>query len=67
MLIIYFISSSLRFVAVPLNTVEKRLSTQSTELKSEITNLEKKLHYHETTHKNSRDNMEHIFRSSARA
>ncbi|KAI9749939.1 MAG: hypothetical protein M4579_006674 [Chaenotheca gracillima] len=55
------------FVFSPSADVQKRLTTESTELKSDITNLEKKLHYLETTHKNSRDHMEQIFnRSGAR-
>jgi len=55
------------FVASPIADVERRLSTQVGELKLDITNLEKKLHYLETTHKNSRDHMEQIFRTGARA
>ncbi|BDD58487.1 hypothetical protein MPDQ_002331 [Monascus purpureus] len=55
------------FVRVPLSTIEKQLSTQSANMKSNITDLEKKLHYHETTHKNTRENIEHIFKSASRA
>ena len=47
--------------------VEKRLSSETAELKSDISNLNKKLHYLETTHKNSRDHIEQIFKSGGRA
>lgn len=56
-----------RFVGVPMNTVDKRLSTESTEKKNEITNLQKKLEYFETTHKNSRMNLEQILKSGGQA
>lgn len=52
-----------RFVNVPIDTVNKRLTRESSEASTEITNLEKKLHYHETTHKNSRENLEQILKS----
>lgn len=55
------------FVARPISEVDKRLSGETTELKSEITNLEKKLHYLETTHKNSREHIEQIFKSGGRS
>lgn len=54
---------SCRFVNVPIDTVNKRLAREGSEAASEITNLEKKLHYHETTHKNSRENLEQILKS----
>lgn len=47
--------------------VEKRLSSETAELKSDISNLNKKLHYLETTHKNSKDHIEQIFQSGGRA
>lgn len=56
-----------RFVATPMSAVDKRLSSETAELKSDITNLEKKLHYLETTHKNSRENIEQILKGSAKA
>ncbi|KAL2004069.1 hypothetical protein VTN02DRAFT_574 [Thermoascus thermophilus] len=55
------------FVATPMSVVDKRLSSETAELKSDITNLEKKLHYLETTHKNSRENIEQILKGSAKA
>ncbi|KAJ5280969.1 hypothetical protein N7478_006341 [Penicillium angulare] len=55
------------FVNVPINTVNKRLTRESAESTSDISNLEKKLHYHETTHKNSRENFEQILKSGGRS
>ncbi|KAJ5935411.1 hypothetical protein N7466_004958 [Penicillium verhagenii] len=55
------------FVNVPIDTVNKRLTRESSESKAEISNLEKKLHYHETTFKNSRENFEQIIKSGGRA
>lgn len=56
-----------RFISTPIKTVDKRLNSETAELKSDITALEKKLHYLETTHKNSRDHIDQIFRSGGRA
>ncbi|BCR95901.1 putative prefoldin subunit 1 [Aspergillus luchuensis] len=55
------------FVAVPMNTIDKRLSSESGELKTDIAGLEKKLHYLEMTHKNSRENLEQILKSGGKA
>ncbi|KAJ5086616.1 hypothetical protein NUU61_007923 [Penicillium alfredii] len=55
------------FVNVPIDAVNKRLTSERSEASSEINNLEKKLHYHETTHKNSRDNLEQILKSGGKA
>ena len=59
--------SLLRFVFSPTVDVEKRLSSETAELKSDISNLSKKLHYLETTHKNSREHIDQIFRSGGRS
>ncbi|KZZ97760.1 KE2 family protein [Ascosphaera apis ARSEF 7405] len=48
------------FVVRPMNTINSRISQESLQLQTEITNLEKKLHYLETTFKNSRDNIQRI-------
>lgn len=56
----------IRFVATPMSTVSKRLSTESTALKKDITELEKKLHYLETTFKNSGEHIERILQTGAR-
>ena len=55
-----------RFVAVPTKTVNDRLATESSALKKDITDLEKKLHYQETTFRNSREHIEKILQSGAR-
>lgn len=51
------------FVWSPVEDVKKRLASESEELKSDTSNLEKKLHYLETTYKNSRDNLEQLFKT----
>lgn len=56
-----------RFVLSPTADVERRLSSEAAELKSDINKLEKRLHYLETTHKNSRDNIDQILKSGGRA
>ncbi|KAJ9215208.1 hypothetical protein DTO166G4_3286 [Paecilomyces variotii] len=55
------------FVATPISSVNKRLESETRELKTDITDLEKKLHYLETTHKNSVDNIDQILKSGGRA
>ena len=47
----------------PIGDVNKRLGTETTELRSEVENLGKKLLYLETTHKNSREHIDQIFKS----
>jgi hypothetical protein len=56
-----------RFVNVPVDTVNKRLTRESGEATTEISNLEKKLQYHETTNQKSRENLEQILKSGGRA
>lgn len=55
-----------RFVFSPIEQVNIRLSSETSEMKSDISSLDKKLHYLETTHKNSRDHIEQIFKSGGR-
>ncbi|KAG8533346.1 uncharacterized protein KY384_002129 [Bacidia gigantensis] len=55
------------FVFSPRQDVEKRISSNVTELKSDIGSLNKKLHYLETTHKNSREHIEKIIGSSMKS
>lgn len=57
-------SCFLRFVQTPSADVTKRLAAENDELKSESDALGKKLHYLETTYKNSRDNFEQILRNA---
>ncbi|KAL9624914.1 MAG: hypothetical protein Q9160_000961 [Pyrenula sp. 1 TL-2023] len=54
------------FVASPKSTVNKRLSDETSSLKGEITGLEKRLHYLETTHKNSREHINKILQTGGR-
>ncbi|KAK4993934.1 hypothetical protein LTR50_000148 [Elasticomyces elasticus] len=51
------------FVMCPSEDVKKRLSKESADLRSDITSLEKKLHYLETTYKNSQQHLEQVFKS----
>jgi prefoldin subunit 1 len=53
-----------RFVQTPSREVMDRLTAESGELKSDISSLEKKLHYLETTYKNSKENLEQILNSA---
>lgn len=53
-----------RFVQAPPQEVMDRLGMESEELKSDISNLEKKLHYLDTTYKNSRSNFEQLLKSA---
>lgn len=46
--------------------MNKRLSDESTTLKKDIAELEKRLHYQETTFKNSRQHIEKILQSGGR-
>ncbi|KAL8953057.1 MAG: hypothetical protein Q9222_001050 [Ikaeria aurantiellina] len=54
------------FMFTPTDDVQTRLSSETAELKSDISSLNKKLHYLETTHKNSREHIDHIFKSGGR-
>ena len=55
-----------RFVFSPTSDVEKRLSSETAELKSDISNLNKKLHSLELTYKNSREHIEKLMQSGGR-
>ncbi|KAI4248116.1 MAG: hypothetical protein L6R40_001205 [Gallowayella cf. fulva] len=54
------------FMSTPKDNVQTRLLSETAELKSDISSLNKKLHYLETTYKNSREHMDQIFKSSGR-
>ena len=47
--------------------VKKKLSSQTAELRSDVSSLNKKLHYLETTHKNSREHIDKIIQSGGRS
>lgn len=53
-----------RFVQTPTKEVISRLESEDKELKGDVVNLEKKLHYLETTYKNSRDGIERLLKSA---
>lgn len=56
-----------RFVYSPIDVLEKRLQSENGDLKADVDNLGKKLHYLETTHKNSREHIDQIFKSGGRS
>ncbi len=60
-------TTRLRFVFSPTTEVDRRLTAETTDLKTDVENLNKKLHYLETTHKNSREHIAQIFKSGGRA
>jgi prefoldin subunit 1 len=43
--------------------VQKRLGSETEQLKADVVNLNKKLHYLETTHKNSQTHIERILKA----
>jgi prefoldin subunit 1 len=45
--------------------INKKLASESSTLKKDITELEKRLHYQETTFKNSREHIEKILQTGA--
>ncbi len=47
--------------------VDRRLTSETSELKADVENLGKKLLYLETTYKNSREHIDQIFKSGGRA
>ena len=51
----------------PADEVKKRLVSESAEHKSDISNLEKKLHYLETTAKNSQEHIEQMLGRAGRS
>jgi len=54
------------FISSPIAEMDKRLSKETAELKLEVQNMGKKLHYLETTHKNSREHIDQIFSGGGR-
>ena len=49
-----------------MSTINKRLSNESAGLKKDIADLEKRLHYLETTFKNSREHIDKILQTGQR-
>jgi hypothetical protein len=60
-------ATACRFVFSPIAETDKRLNAETAGLKSEIENLGKKLHYLETTYRNSKAHMDQIFQSGGRS
>lgn len=56
-----------RFVLSSTKEVDDELATETKDLKKEMESLNSRLHYLETTHKNSREHMEQIFKNSGPA
>lgn len=52
---------------MPISTLNQRLTAESNTLSKDITDLEKRLHYQETTYKNSRQHIEKILQTGSRA
>lgn len=59
-------STPSRFVFSPTADVEKRLLSETAELKLDISNLNKKLNYLETTYRNSQGHIDRILHSGGR-
>ncbi|KAI9656864.1 MAG: hypothetical protein M1821_003503 [Bathelium mastoideum] len=51
------------FVMTPTTELKGKLTAENAELKLDASNLEKKLHYLETTYKNSREHIEQLFKT----
>ncbi|KAF2234621.1 Prefoldin [Viridothelium virens] len=51
------------FMMTETSDLKGKLTAQNTELKSDTSNLEKKLNYLETTYKNSREHIEQLFKA----
>jgi prefoldin subunit 1 len=51
---------------VPVLEINKKLASESGSLKKDIAELEKRLHYQETTFKNSREHIDKILQTGAR-
>jgi len=56
-----------RFIQTPTTEVMDRIEREGSELKNDVENLGKKLHYYEQTEKNSRDGFEKLLRSAGGA
>jgi len=51
-----------RFVLTSTQDVKQRQTKEAEDVKKELANLDKKLHYLETTYKNSHEHMEQILK-----
>jgi len=48
----------------PSSDVKQRLASEKKDINAELESLQKKLHYLETTYKNSREHLEKLFAST---
>ncbi|CCC06263.1 hypothetical protein SMACR_00480 [Sordaria macrospora] len=55
------------FVSVPVPALKDRLGTEMKEMETEVENLGKRLHYLETTAKNSMEHIEKMLKGSGQA
>lgn len=55
-----------RFVASPKSDVKVRLTKEGETIKKDMEGLEKKMHYLETTYKNSKDHLDAVFKNGGR-
>lgn len=55
---------SSRFVAIPVPTLQDKLGSQIKGIETEVDSLGKRLHYLETTAKNSQDHIEKMLRGA---
>jgi hypothetical protein len=60
---VWWLCHTYRFVRTPTKDVITRLANEGGELKGDVSNLEKKLHYFEQTEKNSKAAFERLFQS----
>ena len=51
---------------MPVPEINEKLTSESNSLKKDIAELEKRLHYQETTFKNSREHIDKILQTGAR-
>ena len=56
--------SKTRFVAIPVPTLQDKLGSQIKGIETEVDSLGKRLHYLETTAKNSQEHIEKMLRGS---
>ena len=56
-----------RFISVPVPALKDRLGTEMKEMETEVENLGKRLHYLETTAKNSMEHIEKMLKGSGQA
>ena len=61
--LLHELTTGARFVLTSTEDVKTRQAKEAVDVKAEIANLEKKLHYLETTYKNSQQHIETLFKN----